>query len=198
MGGRIVALICVSLFVVGCAKKPELAVAKPKPTEHIDWPADSLEKPEFVGVVDRKAGHIKGDAEPTRIPSAYQIPDWSEPTSPISVKGPKGARLTFHLLPRTPSLKKQDDARVQRLLKGKKQGAETLFVARPWIGWYGQGSGVEALPENKQRPYTLRVYNLFQEDQMLEIHLEWPTGVKPAYDEGQELLAYIVYSVQRS
>lgn len=197
MGGRIAALACLALAVAGCAK-PEVVVAKPEPVLHVEWPADTLERPEFVGVVDRKAGFIKGDAEPTRIPSAYQIPDWAEPTSPISVKGPKGARLVFHLLPRTPGLKKQDDAHIAALLKGRKQAAETLFIARPWIGWYGQGSGLEALPDNQQRPYTLRVYNLFQDDQMLEVHLDWPTGDKQAYDEGQELLAYVVYSVARS
>ena len=195
MGGRVASLICTALIAVGCSK-PAPDVAAPKPKANSAWPADTLDKPEFVGVVERNAGRIKGDAEPARIPSAYQIPDWAEPTSPISMKGPQGSKLAFHLLPRTPGLKKQDDAHVRDLLKGKKRSAETLIVARPWIGWYGQGSGVEALPENKQRPYALRVYNLFDGGITLQVHLEWPTGDKDAYDEGQELLAHVVYSVR--
>lgn len=191
-------LVCAWAIGSGCGKKVEPAVVQPAPKPHAEWPADTLEKPEFIGVVDRKAGHIRGDAEPTRIPSAYQLPDWAEPTSPISAKGPKGARLTFHLLPRTPGLRKQDDSRIANLIKGKAMAAETLVVARPWIGWFGQGSGIEALAENQQRPYTLRVYNLFQDELMLEVHLEWPTGNKGAYEEGQALLAYVVYSVQRA
>lgn len=177
--------------LVGCgggkAATPPAPVAVEK---HANWPPDTLPRPEFLGVVDRQAGHVKGDAEPTRLPSSYQIPDWAEPTSTISAKGKHGAKITFHLLPRVPSLKKQDEARVEKLLKGKKQAAETLVVARPWIGWFGQGSG------EGTRPYTIRVYNLFAEDLQLEVHVEWPTGDKTAFEEGQTLLEHIVYSVK--
>ncbi len=191
-------LIALSVgMAVGCRRSEP----KPEPVKKVDsfasWPPDTIAKPEFLGAVERQAGYVKGDAEPSRIPSVYQIPDWAEPTSTISAKGPKGSSLTFHLLPHAPELRKQDDARIANLLKGKKFAAETLIVARPWIGWFGQGSGTEVVSAIKSRPYTLRVYMLFSNDLQLEVHLQWPTGDKDAYEEGQELLAHLLYSVQR-
>lgn len=196
--GGLLMLICALALVGGCGKKAAPVVKAPPPlvNPHKEWPADTLPKPEFVGVVDRTAGRVAGDAEPTRIPSTYQLPDWSIATSTISAKGPKGSKIVFHFLPRTEPLKHDDDLHITRLLKGKPRAAEKLVVARPWIGWYGQGSGLQALPDNKQRPYALRVYNLFDGDRQLEVHVEWPAGDKEAYEEGQSLLAHVVYSVK--
>jgi len=190
----VVSMLCVAGCRGGSVK--EAPAPPPKGDSHASWPPDTLAKPEFLSAVERQAGYVKGDAEPTRIPSVYQIPDWAEPTSTISAKGPKGSSLTFHLLPRSAELKRQDDLRIENLLKGKKSAAETLVIARPWIGWFGQSSGTEAVSAIKSRPYTLRVYMLFTDSTQLEVHLQWPTGAKEAFQEGQELLAHLVYSVK--
>lgn len=189
--------ICALLTIAGCGKKePEVVTPKQPLKAHTNWPDDTIVKPEFLSVVDRQAGRVPGDAEAARVASTYKIPDWAEPTSTVSVRGPKGAKLAFHLLPRTEPLRSQDEAHIAGLLKGKKQAAETLVVARPWIGWYGQASGVEPLPDNKQRATAIRVYNLFQDKLQLEIHLEWPSGHRDAFEEAQDLLANVVYSVE--
>lgn len=180
--------ICLSLALAsGCSKAPEtVTVTPPTADRFAKWPADTIERPEFVGVVDREAGRVAGDAEPARVPAKYQMPDWAEPTSTISMRGPKGARLTFHLLPRIESLRKGDDARIAALLKGQKVDGATLVVARPWIGWFGQAGGDR----------TLRIYTLFANNRQLEIHLDWTNGDKNAYDEAVSLLAHLVYSLQ--
>lgn len=190
-------LVCVSVVLLsGCGRpapvaKPS-APADPNPT----WPADSLERPEFLSTVERQAGYVPGDAEPARVPSTYQIPDWAEPTSTISARGPKGSRITFHLLRRDEALRKQEDERIAALIQGKKRAAETLFVARPWIGWYGQGTGKEAVSATQTQDYTLRIYLLFSDAHQLEVHIQWPTGNKEAFEEGQALLAHLVYSLR--
>lgn len=192
-GGLVLALV---LFLGGCRNAPEVQTgsAPPKSDRLADWPADTLERPEFLATVDREAGRIKGDAEPTRIPARYKMPDWAQPTSLISMKSPKLARLTFHFKPRDEQWRKDDDQRMQDLRNGKKRGAEELVVARPWIGWYGQASGVDS--GNSGRQYTVRVYHLFYSSRHLEVHVEWPTGDKAAFEEGQDMLVHVVHSIE--
>lgn len=186
------------LALAGCRGEPEVIQSSaPVVKDRLaDWPADTIQRPEFLSTVDREAGRVKGDAEPTRIPVRYKMPDWAQPTSPIGMKSPKLARLTFHFRPRDEAWRKDDDQRMQDLKNGKARGSEELTLARPWVGWYAQASGKEALPENRERPYTLRVYHLFANSRHLEVHVEWPTGDKDAFDEGQAMLAHLIYSIE--
>lgn len=193
----IVGLLALTFFV-GCTKpeQPATAVEPPKKDRLAGWPADTIQQPDFLSTVDREAGRIKGDAEPTRIPARYKMPDWAQPTSPISMKSPKLARLAFHFRPRDEAWRKDDDQRMLDLKNGKARGSEELVVARPWVGWYAQASGKEGLSENRERNYTLRVYHLFANNRHLEVHVEWPTGDKTAFEEGESMLAYLIYSLE--
>lgn len=192
--------IAALIALAGCRGEPEvMQPPAPQVKDRLaDWPADTLPRPEFLSTVDREAGRVKGDAEPTRIPVRYKMPDWAQPTSPISMKSPKLARLTFHFRPRDEAWRKDDDQRMQDLKNGKPRGSEELVLARPWVGWFGGASGKEALPENRERAYSLRVYHLFANNRHLEIHLEWPTGDKLAFEEGLEMLGHLVYSIEPS
>lgn len=193
----IVGLLALTFFV-GCTKpeQPATAVEPPKKDRLAGWPADTIQQPDFLSTVDREAGRIKGDAEPTRIPARYKMPDWAQPTSPISMKSPKLARLAFHFRPRDEAWRKDDDQRMLDLKNGKARGSEQLVVARPWVGWYAQASGKEGLSENRERNYTLRVYHLFANNRHLEVHVEWPTGDKTAFEEGESMLSYLIYSLE--
>ncbi len=196
---RLILLALPLMLLFGCGQQapPTATVQEPPKKDRLaDWPADNLLAPEFLSTVDREAGRIKGDAEPTRIPARYKMPDWCQPTSPISMKSPRLARLAFHFRPRDESWRKDDDQRMLDLKNGKPRGSEQLVMARPWVGWYGQASGREALPENRERNYTLRVYHLYANNRHLEVHLEWPTGDKDAFEEGLSMLAHLVYSIE--
>lgn len=190
--------IAALIALAGCRGEPEVIQPPAPPVKDrlADWPADTIQRPEFLSTVDREAGRVKGDAEPARIPVRYKMPDWAQPTSPIGMKSPRLARLTFHFRPRDEAWRQDDDQRMQELKNGKPRGSEELMLARPWVGWCAQASGKEALPENRERPYTLRVYHLFANNRHLEVHVEWPTGDKDAFDEGQAMLAHLIYSIE--
>lgn len=185
------------LFAGGCGcsrAEAKNEAKKPAKLDYSGWPKDTLSQPSEAAMVDKTALREVGDSEPNRLASQFQVPDWAESTSPIAFEGPKGARIEFHYLLRGDQLRKQDDATLQGLLKGKDMGARKLVVARPWRGWFGE-AGTAHAKGLKSIPYRMRVYSLFQPTRYLEIDLEWPTGNKEAFDEAQSLVASVIYSV---
>ncbi len=188
-------LIC-AIIAVGCSKPAEV---KPKASTdaYAGWPADTLKKPDFTGVVERSVERIPNDAESTRFECTVQVPDWVDAKNPIRFGTPSGSLVEFHYLPRDSAFSQQDDAQLTKLLKGAIKDGPTLVVARPWRGWYGEAGSQRAIG-NKAVPIRVRVYNLFTKEDQLEIHAEWPTGNKQALAEAEELVAHVAFSVQRA
>lgn len=191
----IVLLLC-AVCVTACSKKPVVADSAPV-EEYPNWPANSLTRPDFVGVVERSVERMANDAESTRYACTVQVPDWTITKTPIRFGTPNGAVVEFHFLPRDTAFAKQDDAQLARLLKGPIKGGPILVVARPWRGWFGE-AGAQRAKGNKAIPLRVRVYNLFTKEDQLEIHAEWPTGDNQALSEAQDLVAHIAFSVAKS
>lgn len=115
------------------------------------------------------------------------VPDWAEPIDKFDFKGPKGSTVWFAFSQRDMELAPDEDARIEKLMKEGNKQNQTLVIARPWRGWFGESNTAKG---------RLRVYTLIREKDALEIHAEWSNTKPEALAEAEELVAQIIYSVQ--
>lgn len=146
-----------------------------------EWPDDNIARSDSAGVVEREGETIDGRR------CFFSVPDWADPTGVFAFRGQVGSTLWFSLTKRDPDLKAQDEATIQDLLKGGNKPNQTLVIARPWRGWYG---------ESTVGGKRLRIYILFHGNDALEVHTEWPKESEKALAEAEELASNVIYSAQ--
>ena len=187
-------LLMASLLTsAGCSRgAASTTTAAPPKDRYAGWPASTMKKPDMAGAVEHDALRVPDDAEPARVQSTFLMPDWAEQISPLAYNGPKGARIEIHYLERGDQLRKQDDAKIKRMIAAK---AKDRVVAPPWKGWFGEAGSAHA-EGLKSVALRVRIYSLFQETRYLELHAEWPTGNKAAQGEADHLVRYVAYSIQ--
>ncbi|MEQ1822096.1 MAG: hypothetical protein ABL949_06285 [Fimbriimonadaceae bacterium] len=193
---RALSVVLCLIGAFGCSKKQETPPPKPV-ASYSGWPADTIAKPDFIGVVERTVERLENDAESTRYACTLQVPDWATPKTPIRFETPNGGAVEFHFMPRDGALAKQDDQMLERLLKKSLSDGPNLVICRPWRGWFGE-AGAQKANGHKAIPTRVRVYNLFTKEDQLEIHAEWPTGNKQALTEAEDLVRHVAFSVQKA
>ncbi len=180
------------LLVAGCSRGEATAKKAPEVKDpYAGWPESTMRKPDMAGGVDHDALRVPNDAEPTRVPSTFTLPDWAEQTSPLAYMSPKKSKIEIHYLERSDELRQQDDAKIKRLIEAK---SKERVVAPPWKGWWGE-AGTAHADGNKSIPYRERVFCLFQDKRYLELHVEWPTGSKVAQSEADQMVRYVIHSI---